>query len=60
MGYLPKINTKRDLRCLELTTYVTAEGGSRLRATLRFAQRRSESKAVLKPIVSLNFHRTIC
>ena len=41
MDYVPKNNTKRDMRCLELP-YVTAEGGSRLRATLRFAQRRSQ------------------
>ena len=33
MDYVPKINTKRDMRCCELP-YVTAEGGSRLRATL--------------------------
>ena len=41
MDYVPKINTKRDMRCLELP-YVTTEGGSRLRATLRFAQRHSQ------------------
>ena len=40
MDYVPKINTKEDMRCVELP-YVTAEGGSRLRETLRFAQRRS-------------------
>ena len=37
---MPKINSKRDMRCLELP-YVNA-GGSRLRVTLRFAQRRSQ------------------
>ena len=41
MDYVPKINTKRDMRCLELQ-YVTAKGGSLLQATLRFAQRRSQ------------------
>ena len=41
MDYVSKINTERDMRCLELP-YVAAEGGSRLRATLRFAQRRSQ------------------
>ena len=39
MDYVPKINTKRDMRCCGLL-YVTSEGGSRLRATIRFAQRR--------------------
>ena len=37
MNYVPKINTKRDMCCLELR-YVTAEGGSRLRATLSEAE----------------------
>ena len=41
MGYVPKIYTTRDMRYFELP-YVTAEGGSRLRETLRFAQRRSQ------------------
>ena len=41
MDYVPKINTKRDMRCCELP-YVTAEGGSRLQATLRTVQRRSQ------------------
>ena len=33
IAYVPKINTKRDMRCCELT-YVAAEGGYRLRAKL--------------------------
>ena len=40
MDYVPKINTKRDMRCCQFPN-VTAEGGYRLRATLCFAQRRS-------------------
>ena len=32
---MPKINTKRDMRCCDLP-YVTAEGGSRLQAHLYF------------------------
>ena len=39
---MPKINTKQDMRCCELP-YVTEKGGSRQRATLRFAQRRLQS-----------------
>ena len=39
MELVPKINTKRDMRCCGLP-YVTGKGGSRLRAILRFAQRR--------------------
>ena len=31
MDYVPKTNTKRDMRCCDLQ-YVTAEGGSRLRS----------------------------
>ena len=41
LNYVLKFNTKRDVRCCELP-YVTVEGGSRLRAMLRFAQRRSQ------------------
>ena len=37
LDYVPKINTKPDMRCLELQ-YVIAEGGSRLRATLAMIQ----------------------
>ena len=41
MDYVPKMITKRDMRCYDLP-YVPAEGGSRLRATIRFAHRRSQ------------------
>ena len=41
MDCVHKINTMRDMRCLELP-YVTTEGGSRLRAKHRIAQRRSQ------------------
>ena len=41
VDYVHKINSKRDMRCCDLP-YVTAEGGSQLRETLRFAQRRSQ------------------
>ena len=37
MDHVPKINTKRDIRCLVLP-YVTVEGGSRLRASLAIMQ----------------------
>ena len=35
IDYVPKINTKRDMRCCGFP-YVTAEEGSQLQATLRF------------------------
>ena len=40
-GLSPKINTTRDTRSYELL-YVTAEEGSRFRATFRFAHRRTQ------------------
>ena len=39
MDYGPKINTKRDMRYCDLP-HVTTQGGFRLQARIRFAQRR--------------------
>ena len=72
MDYVTKINTKRDMRCLELP-YVIAEGGSRLRARFaslsvarnkvkKYVENRPKFSKVYKKAVkynSYNFHGSL-